>query len=89
MHVKAILSPYNRKADYVYFLAEYMFRQKCEAEDVDPFLRACVFPNYFPFLTALQAYATKRWCLGYYLHSEPCRMSYRLWSLAGRHVERL
>ena len=25
-HVKAILSPYNRKADYVYFLAEYMFR---------------------------------------------------------------
>lgn len=24
--VKALLSPYNRKADYVYFIAEYMFR---------------------------------------------------------------
>jgi transposase-like protein len=38
-HVKALLSPYNRKADYVYFLAEYMFRQKCKAEDVDPFCK--------------------------------------------------
>ena len=38
-HVKAILSPYNRKADYVYFLAEYTFRQKCKAEDVDPFCK--------------------------------------------------
>jgi len=37
-HVKVLLSPYNRKADYVYFLAEYMFRQKCEA-DVDPFCK--------------------------------------------------
>jgi hypothetical protein len=25
----------------------------------------------------------------YYLHSEPCRLSYRLWSLACRHAERL
>ena len=39
-HVKAILSPYNRKADYVYFLAEYMFRQqKCKADNVDPFCK--------------------------------------------------
>ena len=38
-HVKAILSLYNRKADYVFFLAEYMFRQKCKAEDVDPFCK--------------------------------------------------
>jgi hypothetical protein len=32
-----LLSPYNRKADYVYILAEYMFRQRCKAEDVEPF----------------------------------------------------
>jgi len=38
-HVKVLLNPYNRKADYVYFLAEYMFRQKCKAEDVDPFCK--------------------------------------------------
>jgi len=25
--VKALLSPYNQKADYFYFLADYMFRQ--------------------------------------------------------------
>ena len=36
-HVKVLLSPYNRKANYVHFLAEYMFRQKCKAEEVDPF----------------------------------------------------
>jgi hypothetical protein len=35
--VKALLSPYNRKADCVYFLAEYMFRLKCKAEGVGPF----------------------------------------------------
>jgi hypothetical protein len=35
--VKTLLSPYNRKADYVYFLAEYMFRLRCEAEGVYPF----------------------------------------------------
>jgi hypothetical protein len=34
--VKALLSPYNRKAHYVYFLTEYMFRQKCKAEDIHP-----------------------------------------------------
>ena len=38
-HVKVLLSPYNRKADYVYFLDEYMFRQKCKAEDIDPFCK--------------------------------------------------
>jgi len=37
--IKALLSPYNLKADYVYFLAECMFRQKCKAEDVDPFCK--------------------------------------------------
>jgi hypothetical protein len=37
--VKVSLSPYNRKTDYVLFLAEYMFRQKCKAEDVDPFCK--------------------------------------------------
>ena len=37
-HVKVLLSPYNRKADYVYFLAEYMFCHKCKA-DVDPFCK--------------------------------------------------
>jgi hypothetical protein len=38
-HIKASLSPYNRKADYVYPLAEYMFRQKCKAEDINPFCK--------------------------------------------------
>jgi len=38
-HVKVLLSPYNRKEDYVFFLAEYMFRQKCKAENVDPFCK--------------------------------------------------
>jgi hypothetical protein len=37
--VKALLSLYSCKADYVYFLAEYMFRQKCKTEDLDPFCR--------------------------------------------------
>jgi predicted metal-binding protein len=37
--VKALLSPYNRKADCVYFLAECMFRQKCKTEDADPFCK--------------------------------------------------
>jgi len=36
---KALLSPYNRKADYVSFLTGYMFRQKCKAEDIDPFCK--------------------------------------------------
>jgi hypothetical protein len=60
-------------------------------------LRACVFPNFSPFLTALQANATKTsWrtsamkCLvsNIGLHRVVCRLSYRLWSLAGRHVQR-
>jgi len=37
--VKVLMSPYNRKADYVYTLAEYMFRQRCKAEDVEPFAK--------------------------------------------------
>jgi len=36
--ITALLSPYNRKADYIYFLAEYMFRQKY-VEDIDPFCK--------------------------------------------------
>jgi len=36
---KALLSPYNRKADYVYLLVEYMFRLKCKAEGIDPFCK--------------------------------------------------
>jgi len=32
-------SPYGHKADYVYFLAEYMFRQKYKAEEFDPFCK--------------------------------------------------
>ena len=36
-HVKVLLSLYNGKANYVHFLAEYMFRQKCKAEESDPF----------------------------------------------------
>jgi hypothetical protein len=34
-HVKASLSPYNRKAGYVWSLATYMFRKKCKAENVE------------------------------------------------------
>jgi len=37
--VKVLLSPYNRKADYVCILAEYMFRQRCKVEDVEPFCK--------------------------------------------------
>ena len=37
--VKVLLSPYNRKADEVYILGEYMFRQRCKAEDVEPFCK--------------------------------------------------
>jgi len=32
--VKALLRPYNHREDYVVFLADYMFRQKCKAEDL-------------------------------------------------------
>ena len=38
-HRRPTFCPYNQKADYVYFLAQYMFRQKCKAEDVDPFCK--------------------------------------------------
>jgi hypothetical protein len=38
-HVKVLLSPYNRKADYVHILAEFMFRQRCKAEDDEPFCK--------------------------------------------------
>jgi len=37
--VKVLLTPYNCKADYVYTLAEYMFWQRCKAEDVEPFCK--------------------------------------------------
>jgi len=37
--VKALLTPYNRKAYYVYFLAACMFRLKCKAEGVNPFCK--------------------------------------------------
>jgi len=38
-HLKVSLSPYNRKDDYVYVLADYMFRQRCKAENVEPFCK--------------------------------------------------
>ena len=38
-HVKAYLSPYNRKRDYIYHLAQYMFAARCRAENVDPFTK--------------------------------------------------
>jgi transposase-like protein len=38
-HVKAFLNPYNRKGDYIYQLAEYMFEAKSRAENVDPFTK--------------------------------------------------
>jgi len=56
--VKTLLSPYGHKADYVYFLAEYMFRQKCKAEDVDPF---CKF---------IQVVATTDWSNTPLIHSD-------------------
>jgi hypothetical protein len=34
-HVKAFLSPYNRKGDYIHHLARYMFAARCRAEKVD------------------------------------------------------
>jgi hypothetical protein len=32
-HIQTSLIPYNHRADYIYFLAEYTFRQKCTAEE--------------------------------------------------------
>jgi len=37
--VKVLLSPYSRKVDYIYTLAEYMFWQRCKAEDVEQFCK--------------------------------------------------
>ena len=39
LHVKAFLEPYNRKGDYIYHLAHYMFSAKCRAEKVDEFTK--------------------------------------------------
>jgi hypothetical protein len=36
-HVKVLMNQYNRKPDYTYVLAEYMFRKRCKAESVRPF----------------------------------------------------
>jgi transposase-like protein len=36
-HVKAFLNPYNRQADYIYSLAQYMFQGRCRALGVDEF----------------------------------------------------
>jgi transposase-like protein len=38
-HVKAAMNPYNRNVAYGYFLADYMFRKKCKAEDIHPFCK--------------------------------------------------
>lgn len=38
-HVKVFLNPYNRKVNYIYILAEYMFRKRCQAEGVAPFCK--------------------------------------------------
>lgn len=38
-HVKAYLNAYNRKKDYIYDLAQYMFNAMCRAENVDEFTK--------------------------------------------------
>jgi hypothetical protein len=38
-HVKAFLSPYNRKWDYTHYLAHYLFAERCRAEKVDQFTK--------------------------------------------------
>jgi hypothetical protein len=38
-HVKVSLNPYNHKGDYIYILAQYIFRQICKAEDVETFCK--------------------------------------------------
>jgi hypothetical protein len=38
-HVKALLSPYNRKGDYIFNLAHYMFATRCKAEKVHQFTK--------------------------------------------------
>jgi hypothetical protein len=37
--MKASLSPHTHKADYIHFLAEYMFRQKCKAAVIETFCK--------------------------------------------------
>jgi hypothetical protein len=37
-HVKATLNPYNRQTNYMLYLAEYMFWQKCKATESDPLM---------------------------------------------------
>ena len=36
-HVKAFLSPYNRKGEYIHHLVHYMFAPRCRAEKVNQF----------------------------------------------------
>jgi len=38
-HVKAFLSPYNKKGDYILHLAHYMFAVRCRTEKVDQFTK--------------------------------------------------
>jgi len=38
-HAKAYLRAYNRKKDYIYDLAQYMFTARCRAENVDEFTK--------------------------------------------------
>ena len=33
------MNQYNRKADYIYVLADYIFWKKCKAERVEPFCK--------------------------------------------------
>jgi hypothetical protein len=37
--VKAYLNTYNRRKDYIYDLAQYMFTARCRAEKVDEFTK--------------------------------------------------
>jgi hypothetical protein len=50
-HVKAFLSPYNRKGDYIYHLAHYKFEARRRAERVDEFTKF------------LHLAATTTWCI--------------------------
>ena len=38
-HVKAFLNPYNRKREYIFHLAQYMFAAQCRSENVDQFTK--------------------------------------------------
>jgi hypothetical protein len=37
--VKVFLGPYNRRDDYHYHLAHYMFMERCKAQGVPPYLK--------------------------------------------------